>query len=223
MFSFIAEPVETGNKIYLPIPFNIWERCFRKGLIPAHVIVEGIAFECRLLPKGHGNYLIPITKSLINQIGKAGKWEVQFEFIPKLNRITKGSPYCAENPIRKIDTIEFIKEPSNGYCGQVCISMLAGIKLEEVIKVMHSKKWQASLSKVIETLDYYGLSHADRFIYTKGRTLNFPKCCIINVRGIPKNHLMIYYDGTYYDPAFGISSVYAAETIISYMEIYTET
>ncbi len=148
MFSFIAEPVETGNKIYLPIPFNIWERCFRKGLIPAHVIVEGIAFECRLLPKGHGNYLIPITKSLINQIGKAGKWEVQFEFI---------------------------KEPSNGYCGQVCISMLAGIKLEEVIKVMHSKKWQASLSKVIETLDYYGLSHADRFIYTKGRTLNFPK------------------------------------------------
>lgn len=221
MYSFTVEPLKVGNKTYLPIPFNVWEKCEKKGMIPVIATVEGISFECKLLPKGGGNYFIPIIKSLVNQIDKTGEWEVQFDIIEKLSRIIKDSPYCLENPIRKIDGIDYIKQPSNGYCGQTCIAMLVGVTLDEVINVMHSRKWQASLSKIIETLDYYGLSHADKFIYTKGKMVDFPKCCIINVREEPKNHLMIYYNGTYYDPAFGILKDYHSKMIISYMEIFT--
>ncbi|ABX43538.1 conserved hypothetical protein [Lachnoclostridium phytofermentans ISDg] len=58
--------------------------------------------------------------------------------------------------------------------------MLAGISVNEVIEIIKSRKWQASLSKVIETLDYFGFLHK-KPIYTKGRNINMPKCCIVNL------------------------------------------
>lgn len=221
-YSFEAEPFKTGNKTYLRIPFNVWEKCKQKGMIPVNIKIENISFECKLIPTGNGDYLIPVIKSVLKQINKTGEWKVQFNIIQKLNRITKGSPYSLQKPIRKINGIKFIKQPKEGICGQTCIAMIAGVTLDKVIEVMHCKKWQASIGKVIETLDYYGISHSDKFIYIKGKDINFPKCCIINVRGKPKNHLMVYYNGTYYDPTLGVSKDYDFKNIISYMEIHTK-
>jgi hypothetical protein len=98
--------------------------------------------------------------------------------------------------------------------------MLAGISIDEVIKVMKSTRWQASMSKVIETLDYFGFTYG-KPIYTKGKKVDLPKCCIVNVRGENKSHFMICYDGKYYDPTFGILLEYKFENIICYIEINT--
>lgn len=177
-------------------------------------------FECRLIPKGNGNYYIPIIKEVYNSLDFSEELDVQFNVIDGLSRINSNSPYSKENPIRIIDGINYLKQPQNGCCGQTCLAMLAGISVDEVIKIMKSTKWQASLSKVIESLDYFGLLHK-KPVYIKGRKVNLPKCCIVNVKGENKSHLLIYYDGKYFDPSFGVLNEYEFENIISYIEICT--
>ena len=117
-----------------------------------------------------------------------------------------------------IDGIDYIRQSQSGFCGQTCIAMLAGISVDEVIKIMKSKRWQASMSKIIETLDYFGFIHK-KLIYTKGKKVILPKCCILNVRGKDKSHLMICYDEKYYDPTTEVLEEYKFENIISYTEI----
>lgn len=82
---------------------------------------------------------------------------------------------------------------------QACIAMLAGISVNEATPIMKSTKFQASISKVLETLDYFGISYK-KPVYTHGEKIEFPKCCIINVRGYKKSHLLVYFDGVFYDP-----------------------
>ena len=86
---------------------------------------------------------------------------------------------------------------------------------------MKSTKWQASISKVLETLDYFGFSYK-KPVYTHGIKLEFPKCCLINARGSQKNHLLVFFDGVYYDPTTGVSDDYLYENIISYIEIISD-
>ena len=46
-----------GNRNYIEIAFNVWEKTGLKGKIPAKIIVNGIEFECKLLPKGNAGLL----------------------------------------------------------------------------------------------------------------------------------------------------------------------
>jgi hypothetical protein len=207
-----------GNRSFIKIPFNVWEECGQKGLIPVEVELSDISFECKLVPKGNGIYYIPVIKEVCKKIDFHSELDVHFKIIDGLSRINSNSLYSKENPIRNIDGITYIRQQHNGYCGQTCLAMLAGISVDEVIKIMKSSKHQASISKVIETLDYFGFSH-EKPVYTKGRNVELPKCCILNFRGESKSHLSIYYDGEYYDPTSGVLQVYPYENLISYIEI----
>ncbi|WP_313164274.1 hypothetical protein [Sedimentibacter sp.] len=153
-------------------------------------------------------------------MSSSSELDVKFTILEQLTRINNNSPYNKGNPIRHIESINYLKQPANGYCGQTCIAMLAGISVDEVIKIMKSKKWQASISKVLETLDYLGFSYK-KFVYTRGEKVNFPKCCIINIRSSVKNHLLVYFDGVFYDPTSGVTDEYQHESIISFIEINT--
>jgi len=217
-YSFKTGYYENGNRIFIKIPFNVWETCGKKGLIPVKVDVEGITFECKLVPKGNGEYVIPVNKDVFNELSSNSDFDVEFSLLEQLARINNNSPYNKDNPIRHIDSISYLKQPENGYCGQTCLAMLAGISVEEVIKIMKSTKWQASISKVLETLDYFGFSYK-KLVYIRGQKTEFPKCCIINVRGTGKSHLLVYFDGMFYDPTYGIMDDYQYENIISYIEI----
>lgn len=221
IYSFTAESINSGNKVFLNIPFNIWEKCGQKDNIPVRVTLQEKSFECKLIPKGGGNYVIPVAKSFLAEAGKIDGTEVKFEIIEGLSRITEKSPYSKDNPIRKINNVELILQPKAGVCEQACIAMLAGISVEEVIKVMSSGAWQASLSKLTETLDYYGIRHADKFIYTKGKTVILPRCCVLQVRLNGGGHLIVYFDGRFYEPLGEVLDSYDYERIINYLEIFT--
>lgn len=217
-YSFKSTILKLGNRTYIAIPFNVWDTCERKGLIPVEVEIQGNSFECKLVPKGKGIYHIPIKKEIFKTLDSSDEINVQFKIIDRLSRINSNSPYIKINPIRKIDGIRYLQQPQSGLCGQTCLAMLAGISVEEVIRIMKSKRWQGSISKVIETLDYFGFTYR-KIIYTRGKQVELPKCCILNVRGNQISHLMIYYDGKYYDPTNGILQDYLRENIISYLEI----
>ncbi len=215
-YTFKNEMFKEGNRYFIKVPFNVWEECGQKGLIPVKVSIGSIHFECRLVPKGSGIYYIPILKKLISQI-MAEDSDGFFEIIDGLTRINHDSPYSKQHPIRKIDDIHRLVYSKEGYCGQTCIAMLTGQSVESIIDIMHAKAWQCSFAKLIETLDYFGIRHEDRVIYTHGEKFILPKCCIVTVRDERISHYVLYYEGHYYDA----KEIHFNE-IISYLEIIAE-
>jgi RimJ/RimL family protein N-acetyltransferase len=51
-------------------------------------------------------------------------------------KYVKGSPYSIDNPVRRIENISYIKEPTGYLCGQSCVAMITGVSVDEVIKVI---------------------------------------------------------------------------------------
>ena len=42
-----------------------------------------------------------------------------------------------------------------------------------------------SISKILETLDYFGYSYKEP-VYTHGKKVEFPKCCLINAKELKR-------------------------------------
>jgi len=213
-YKFNGEIFQEGQRAFITVPFNVWEECGQKGNIPVKVTIDDFTYECKLVPKGKGIYYIPISKSDLKKICVNKELTISFELISGLSRINNNSPYSLESPIRKIDSINIITQPKSGLCGQACIAMLSGVSLNEIINLMGS---QCSLSKVIETLDYFGIAHSNKMVYNLKQDSKFPKCCIINTKG----HLMIFYDGKYYNPSMGVMEELDSSEITGFLEILT--
>ena len=199
-----------GKRAFVEIPFNVHEETGLKGNIPCRVSICERSFECKLIPKGSGKYFIPISKSVLSALTLEKQYEIRMELIESLSRINHNSPYSKENPIRKIDSIEIIPG-QDGFCGHRCIAMLAGALLSDVIVLMG--KGHASWSKILEAMDYYGIGHASKAVYTKGDLYQLPPCCIVN----NDNRFILWYK----DSFCGVSDVDSKKTI-SYIEVFVE-
>ncbi|MDR0446348.1 MAG: GNAT family N-acetyltransferase [Oscillospiraceae bacterium] len=113
------------------------------------------------------------------------------------------SQYSFEKPIRRIDSIAYVKQPTEYLCGQSVIAMLAGVSVDEVIEVMQNDKG-TSTQELRDALKWYGLKTATkaRLKYTEGAIL--PECCILSVKLPGYGHWSLYYESKYYDPEFGV-------------------
>lgn len=145
IYRFSALIHTEGNRAFIEIPFNVWEKTGLKGNIPCRVTILDLSFECKLIPKGGGKYLIPISKKTLSALAHDEEYEISFEPIETLTRINHNSPYSKERPIRKIDGIEAIPIKAR-FCGHCCVAMLAGVPLDDVIALMG--KDHASWSKI---------------------------------------------------------------------------
>lgn len=209
-YGFSAVIHAEGTRTFIEIPFNVWEETSLKGNIPCRVNIEGQTFECKLIPKGNGRYYIPVSKTYLANLSLNEEYQITLEPIDTLSRINHESPYSKENPIRTIDSIVYT--PSrDGLCGQNTVSMLAGVPLDEVVNLMGKER--ASWSKILEALDYYGISYATKAVYTKGKEITLPLCCILN----NNNRFILWYKDSFY----GAQEVDPKNTI-SYIEIYTD-
>ncbi len=117
--------------------------------------------------------------------------------------------------------INYIKQPTEFLCGQACVAMLAGVTVEEVVSVMQNDKGTGK-KDIEKALNYYGIEQAK----TMKKADNFsvlPKACILKVL-LPKySHWILYYDGKYYDPEFGLmEELYHKARIQSYLEIFVD-
>jgi len=211
VYKFNGEIFSAGQRAFISIPFNVWEECGVKGNIPVKVTIDELTYECKLLPNGNGVYCIPVTKGNLKKINVDKELEVSFKVISQLSRINNNSPYSLEKPVRKIDNINIVKT-KNGKCGQACIAMLSGVALDGIIKLIGS---QVSMSKVIEALDYFGIGHSEKMVYSV-KDNKLPKCCIVNAKG----HLMVFYDEKYYDPGEGILEEFDFSEITGFLEIF---
>ncbi|MCR4932675.1 MAG: DUF1905 domain-containing protein [Lachnospiraceae bacterium] len=217
-YSFISgiEKAEAGGII--KIPFNVWEICKKEGDVPVKVKLQDSVFVCNLIPEGNGVYSIPVSAETLKSFEIGKEYPVTF-------RVTKSSaqesPYSTSNPIRKIDSIEVIKQPHDGLCGQSCVAMLAGISLDDTINIMHCGEWQATMDKIINALNYFGIDHSEEIIYTNGRAdVTLPKCCVIMEKMGRYSHYLVYFNGVGYDSNLGLIDDYDVAKVKGYMEVY---
>jgi len=216
-YTFEASIDKTENGGMMKIPFNVWEICKREGDVPVKVRIGETVFVCNLEPEGNGYYNIPIQGSILQQFELGKEYPVTF-------RITKSgaqaTPYSTSNPIRKIDSMDVIIQPHDGFCGLSCVAMLAGITLEEAINTMHCGEWQATIDKIISALNYFGIEHSEEIIYTNGKEgITLPKCCVILEKMGRYSHYLVYFDGKGYDSNLGVLDHYDVTKIKGYLEI----
>ena len=197
-----------GSRALIRIPFNVWEETGLKGNISCRVSVSDVSFECKLIPRGKGVYCIPVSQRILSALAPEEEYEIGMEPIEALSRINHDSPYSREHPIRKIDSIEPIPVQA-GFCGHCCVAMFAGVPLSDVVALMG--KGRASWSRILETLDDYGISHASKAVYTRGGAYPLPVCGIVN----NDNRFVLWYRGSF----CGVTDVDPRKTI-SCLEIF---
>ena len=61
-----------------------------------------------------------------------------------------------------------------------------------------------------------------KMVYMGKKIKELPKCCILNVRSERCNHLLLFYNGKYYDSSLGVLEEYDKNRIIGFLEIYTD-
>ena len=197
-YTFTEALLQQGTRYFIKVPFPMSKERGSTGFIMAKITIENQSFECKLIPKGKGMYVIPVPKKIKETLHNEYE-SISLEVIEHLTRIKSKDPYTKEHPIANIDPIKRLTYPKPGYCGQLCLAMLTGKSVEDIISITQAKAWQCSMSKVMETLDHFGIPHDEKMTYTKGKQVDLPNRCIVNVRAQPKNHLVLYDKGIFYD------------------------
>ena len=210
---------EKENEYVIHVPFNVWEVCKLRDVILGEVIIDNAIIKCELHPLEKGNYEIHISDKDAVKMQAGVVHKILLHINGSLITMDQNSPYNFENPIRKIDSMEVIRQPEDGLCGQACVAMLAGNTIAEVISVMDCREWQATMGRMISALNYYGIDHSDVIIYTEGRETVLPKCCIMMEKMGRYCHYLIHYDGKYYDSNMGVLETYDQKKLLGYLEI----
>ena len=117
--------------------------------------------------------------------------------------------------------IHYIHQPTEYLCGQACVAMIAGVSVDEVIRVMDND--QATGKKDIErALDYYGIKQAKTMTRADNST-PLPPVCILKVLLPRYSHWVLYCHGKYYDPEFGLTDeLYGKARVQSYLQLFPD-
>ncbi len=206
---------------FINVPFNVWEVCDTQGALMVEGEIEGKPFACELDPLGKGMYRIPVEDAVKDEAGQDGRLGIRFHIKNRKAYIGGDSPYSLDAPIRKVDSMKLITQPNDGLCGQTCIAMLAGVTLDEACEIMHCRDWQASMGKMVDTLDYLGLAHSDTIVYTGGEKTDLPKCAILMEKMGRYSHYLVIFDGTFFDPTEGIIDDFDMNNLVGYLKIDT--
>lgn len=117
--------------------------------------------------------------------------------------------------------IQYIKQPTGYLCGQACVAMLAGVTVEEVVAVMNNDKGTGK-KEIAKALEHYGIRQA-KTMTKADNTSVLPKACILKVLLPRYGHWVLYYDGKYYDPEFGLMDTLAPKARVqSYLEVFVD-
>ena len=208
------------NENTIAVPFNVWEVCEKVGDAPVRVCFDDVCFICDLVPKGQGYYDIPVSHDTLAKVELGKKYLISIEIVGNVVSMG-GSPYSTKHPIRKIGSVDLVTQPWDGLCGQACIAMIAGTTLDEACDIMKCREWQANMSKMIATLEYLGIRHSDKIVYTLGKSVELPHCCIIMEKMGRYSHYLVQFDGGYYEPNQGVLKEFDQTKMVGYLEIIT--
>lgn len=223
-FSVAMPDYKENSRIFIELPFNVWDLFNKKGAMRVKGSINESPYECALIPRGNGVYLFPINKKIIKQlkISIGDNLNITMELINNDKSVDKKNDVNETHQFKKIQSINYIKEPNSRACGQACVAMLAGVDVEEVIKIMHTKG-STSIGQIIEALDHYGIKHAERNKRISKKNPHYSEVSILTVHMPEYSHWVLYFKGKFYDPEFGVlEECHPDGKITSYLDIYLE-
>lgn len=223
-FSMIMPHYNENNRVFIELPFNIWTIFNKKGAVRVKGSINSIAYECSLIPRGNGVYLLPINKKIIekSKITIGATLNVIMELVGNNKDEDKKQQTDEIKKYKKIEAINYIKQPNNKACGQASVAMLAGVSVEEVMKVMYTNG-STTIGQIIEALDYYGIKHSECNKRISKKNPSYSEVCILTVHMPEYSHWVLYFKGKFYDPEFGVlEECHPDGKITSYLEIYID-
>lgn len=220
-FEILMPDFPEKGRVVIELPFNVWEVFKQKGAMRASGTINQVEYNCSLIPRGKGIYLLPVNRKTISkaEIKPGDKLSIRMVLGDKdveknNNSLKKGS--------RKIESISYVKEPNSSACGQACIAMLAGVSIEEVYKVLKTKG-PTTIGQLIEALDHFQIGYTTNKRISK-KNPKQSEISILTVHMPEYSHWVIYYYGKYYDPEFGIlDECHPDGRITSFLEILSES
>ncbi|MFV0399769.1 MAG: hypothetical protein ACK5LX_04005 [Oscillospiraceae bacterium] len=116
--------------------------------------------------------------------------------------------------------MELVMQPNPCACGQACIAMLTDKPIAEVIDLMNTDG-PTSIGQLISALDHCGVKHAEKNLRISKKNPEPANCSILTVHMPTYTHWVVYRDGKYYDPEFGLlSSCHPEGRITSFLAVY---
>ena len=219
-YLFKAKVEQHYESYQIKIPFNVWEVSRKRDTIDAGLCVEDKCIPCQLRPiNNNGRYVVDLCAEDIYYFDLEQEQDILLHIGSSLVEFEKESPYSFSNPIREIDSMEVIIQPVDGLCSQTCIAMLAGVSIDEVMDIMGLREWQAKMVEMISALNYYGIEHSDTVVFTKGRDITLPKCCIMMEKMGLYCHYLVHYDGMFYDPNMPVFAEYDIGKLEGFLEV----
>lgn len=117
--------------------------------------------------------------------------------------------------------MELIRQPTFETCGQACIAMITGRDIHDVIRDMKTTG-PTSIGQLIDILDKYEVRHAEKNTrISKKNPSPYPYSILTVHTDGGYTHWVLFRDGKYYDPEFGlIEGEYPHGKITSFLGIY---
>lgn len=117
--------------------------------------------------------------------------------------------------------MELVLQPTATACGQACIAMIAGRRIEDVIRIMKTDG-PASIGQLIDALDQFRIRHAEKNVrISKKNPVPYSYSILTVHTDAGYTYWTLLRDGKYYDPEFGlIDGEYSHGKITSFLAIY---
>lgn len=116
--------------------------------------------------------------------------------------------------------MDLVLQPNPQACGQSCIAMLAGVPVDEVIRVMNTSG-PTSIGQLLQALDYYGIRHAEKNLRISKKNPTISEVAILTVHMPGYTHWSVYDHGRYFDPEFGLlNQPHPEGRITSFLPVY---
>lgn len=217
-FESIYSPERAGNRYMIDIPFNLLDAFGKKGNFEVDCTINGISFRCSPIPKGEGRYMLGFTKPMQSQVGaqSGDALHISMEVIEQEIERVRPDSYIA------IKEVSLLLQNNTRTCGQACVAMLAGVSIEDVIKVMKTSG-PTSIGQIIEALDYYKIGHSDKNVRLSKKNPTLPDTAILTVHMPEYTHWVLYHNQKLYDPEFGLlDECHKDGKITSFLEIFAD-
>lgn len=198
----------------------------KKWVSKARITIGNKSCMCNIFVKDDGFYSFQYITELQKTFGFNKMVDVQIELLTYLT--IRESPYNIENPVRIIDSIQYVEQPDLNMCGQACVAMITGIHVNDIHELMNEwmpitdMRHSISYGYFRYALDYYGIKHSGKFKTIRNKSnLKLPEICIVSLKNQTYGDYVVYFKGKFYDPEYGIGDSCYDGTVKAYWEIFS--
>lgn len=101
-----------------------------------------------------------------------------------------------------VESVKHIYEPNPLACGQAVLSMLSGVDVYEIFKLVNTEK-ETTLKDMKMALSELGISYRNERVEVKNES-ELPRVAVLSLETPKCWHWSLFFEGKFYDPEYGV-------------------